>query len=571
MARKVFISVLGSTNYGECQYHIDDYTSAPVRFIQEATIEYLMKREEWNSNDVAYILLTEGEKGSEKVNWQDNGHKDREKQTIKCEGLKTRLDKMNLPFKVKPVTGLPIGDNEAEIWDIFKRIFDCLQEGDKLYIDPTHGFRYFPMLILVLVNYAQFLKKTEVRSITYGNYESRDSNNVAPILDLMQLSALQEWTFAAGQYLESGSVTRLIDLSKNMLTPILKDPSTRNAESMALNKFIKALSSTIDDFQTNRGRSILEATNITPVKQGCENIESTFINPLNPVFEKIKEQFRSFAPSRSVYNGFYAAQWCKENGLYQQAITILQESITTLICEEYSHIGANREVVNKAFKIHHDRIPPEKWRFSSTLTRDEIDRERTIIGQLLDMELLQSLSEPFAEITQVRNDINHSGMVENPMKADKVKSKIDNIVNKVLQTLQSHPVESNAKSVKPRLLINLSNHPSDKWSEAQRNAADQYGEIVDLTFPQIGESADEESVAQEVNNYFKKIVDYTRDHDVTVHLMGEMTFTFALINRLQAMGITCIASATQRIVEEIPGENKKITKFAFARFREYIY
>ena len=98
MARKVFISVLGYTNYGECIYTKEGYKSHSVRFIQEATLEYLLQQTEWTAADAAYVMLTDG---AEKANWHDDGHKDRVTgEMIVCEGLQTRLDKMHLPFKV---------------------------------------------------------------------------------------------------------------------------------------------------------------------------------------------------------------------------------------------------------------------------------------------------------------------------------------------------------------------------------------------------------------------------------------------------------------------------------------
>jgi hypothetical protein len=73
MSRKVFISFLGSTNYGECYYTKDSFISPKVRFIQEATLRYITQHEEWTENDAIYILLT---RGAEEKNWNDNGHRD---------------------------------------------------------------------------------------------------------------------------------------------------------------------------------------------------------------------------------------------------------------------------------------------------------------------------------------------------------------------------------------------------------------------------------------------------------------------------------------------------------------
>ena len=66
MSRKVFISFLGFSNYGECIYTKDNYKSSSVRFIQEATLDYLCQTENWTEKDAAYILLT---KGAEEKNW----------------------------------------------------------------------------------------------------------------------------------------------------------------------------------------------------------------------------------------------------------------------------------------------------------------------------------------------------------------------------------------------------------------------------------------------------------------------------------------------------------------------
>ena len=46
------------------------------------------------------------------------------------------------------------------------------------------------------------------------------------------------------------------------------------------------------------------------------------------------------------------------------------------------------------------------------------------------------------------------------------------------------------------IFINHTNHPSARWSAAQRAAAEGYGEIVDLPFPDIAPDWDEAAVAR---------------------------------------------------------------------------
>ena len=115
------------------------------------------------------------------------------------------------------------------------------------------------------------------------------------------------------------------------------------------------------------------------------------------------------------------------------------------------------------------------------------------------------------------------------------------------------------------MLLNLSNHPSQKWTTKQKETASQsYGTIEDLPFPQIPPEATSDDVHLLVEKYYVKI----RQLDPkAVHLMGEMTFTYALVRQLKAIGIPCIASTTHRTVEEKDG--KKIVLFDFIQFREY--
>lgn len=120
------------------------------------------------------------------------------------------------------------------------------------------------------------------------------------------------------------------------------------------------------------------------------------------------------------------------------------------------------------------------------------------------------------------------------------------------------------------MLLNISNHPCTKWPEIQRRAAiEQYREIKDMPFPQIPPDMDTVGIRQMVEDYEARIHKVAADNNnLIVHLMGELTFTHLLVNRLQKAGIPCVASTSERIViEEASG--KKISQFNFVRFRNY--
>ena len=366
--RKVFISVLGTGVYEKCCYFKEkkekdkDFESKETCFIQEASLQYLGVREEWSQEDLGLFLLT---KKARKDNW-DKSITEREKwigdkkEKVEYKGLEKILEDLSLPIQIKELN-IPDGNNEEEIWDIFTKVFDQLKDDDELYFDVTHAFRYLPMLILVLCNYSKFLKNIKVMSITYGNYEARDKeSNKAPIIDLLPLTILQDWTYAAGTYMDSGNVDKLVDLSYQKLLPILKGAKGTDEVANNLKTFIKYLDYVIEERQTCRGMDIIGSQNFGKLKRAADRIsilESAIpktLKPLVPVIGKIKDSFAGFDENENINNGYFSARWCFNNKLYQQAATILEEVVVSYFCARYEiplNARKKRGVVNDAFHI----------------------------------------------------------------------------------------------------------------------------------------------------------------------------------------------------------------------------
>lgn len=121
---------------------------------------------------------------------------------------------------------------------------------------------------------------------------------------------------------------------------------------------------------------------------------------------------------------------------------------------------------------------------------------------------------------------------------------------------------------KRKLFINFSNHPSSFWDDAQRLAAEKYGEICDLPFPMVDGQSSEEEISQLADSYVAKIISMRKPEEITVHIMGEMTFTFTVVTRLKELGIRCVASTTERKTS-YNADGTKLSEFSFVKFREY--
>lgn len=361
MARKVFVSVLGTGFYEPCRYTNGSFVSSDTRFIQQATLEYLKVNNNWTTRnadgavvDRIIILLTNGAKDT---NWDKNIAKRMNYKTGHEEdyvGLEQALQDMNLPCPIETID-IPDGKNEEEMWKIFNAVYDALKPNDELYFDLTHSYRYLPMLVLVLSNYAKFLKDVKVKHISYGNYEARNTEtNEAPLMDILPLTMLQDWTFAAADLIQNGNIKKLKELKEdNALIPMLRQRGKQNVDRKvaegSLNNFINALHNFLDDMKLCLGPNILKGENVNEIVNCHERIVEEFegiIAPIPPIINKIQLSLHGFEQTDSLHfesikNGYLSAKWCYDHQLYQQAATILDENITTDFCQR---LGTNEHV-----------------------------------------------------------------------------------------------------------------------------------------------------------------------------------------------------------------------------------
>ena len=117
--------------------------------------------------------------------------------------------------------------------------------------------------------------------------------------------------------------------------------------------------------------------------------------------------------------------------------------------------------------------------------------------------------------------------------------------------------------------VNLTNHPSEQWSEPQRAAALEYGPIIDVLFPAVPESADLAAVTRLVYSYFEQL---KRLENPVVLIQGESVFVYTLVRLLEQARIPALAAVNRRQVQETRlrnGATQKTAVFLFAGFRPY--
>jgi CRISPR-associated Csx2 family protein len=570
MARKVFISVLGTGFYEKCTYYTDSF-SMETRFIQHATLAMLTQQSEWTKDDAAYILLTNK---AQTDNWQPEGNKRfnfREGKSVDYDGLKTVLQNSEFALSINPIS-INDGKDENEMWDIFNSVYSLLQDGDELYFDITHGFRYLPMFVIVLGNYAKFMKNVSVKAVTYGNFEAKNEQG-APIMNLLSLSTLQDWTSSAATFVETGRVKAF---GAEMLA--LREDS---ALPRRINAYIQEFNRCLNEFEgqisTCRGADIVRGAAVHVTNEYIKRIKDAEVLPL-PIVEvlnKIQNTIGQYQEN-SLNNLHKAIEWCKHYDLVQQGYTLCQESIITFLCSKFPQINPHSK--KEAYK---DKNYRDFW--GSILAVDDgvmndeakwgknLVQNRPLARALFNMQWVKEFRKKYKQLADIRNKVNHAGFIgdSESARAEIIKRRFRSSVDACMKLFDEDlPALVIENPTEEKVFINLSNHPKDQWSAEQLDAAKQFGECVDMPFPQIDPNDDVNQIDASAKEYIQKIMEHAASKTVTVHIMGEMCFTYRMIKQLRALDIRCVCSTSYRLVRD-EGNGKRYVEFHFKQFRDY--
>lgn len=104
---------------------------------------------------------------------------------------------------------IPYGMTEDEQLAIVQTISDCASEGDRVYMDVTHGLRHLPMLELQ----SAFLMRPrfDTKGIYYGAFERKEGEAV-PVVSLTGAMTINAWCCAMATLKETGNVAPLARL-----------------------------------------------------------------------------------------------------------------------------------------------------------------------------------------------------------------------------------------------------------------------------------------------------------------------------------------------------------------------
>lgn len=499
--------------YDEVEWTFDERKAKPTRYVCRALAELLSPQE--------IVILGTAESLA--------AHQGR---------LNDELREGNYPSP--EFVEIPRGERSSELWGQFQLIKSWLRGSNgPVMFDITHGFRSQPFFAAAVSAFVRAVDENppDLR-VCYAAREAGDR-----IWDLTEFVTLLDWAQALRMFLRTGRAQEAADATTRLGRELAKAwveggkqgarPDIDNL-GRALARFGADLETLrTGDLLVDRGGRRSSAGELYAAARRAKAQVVLHIPPLGDVLDRVLSMVEPFSEQRADLSGdkgrkavVALAQLYLDLGRYLEAVATVREGWVNLYARK-----AELDPGGEKFDLGE--------RKAAETRAHECD-------------------EVYREVTDRRNDLLHAQYRSrsSAQDADGVKRTVEGLVQK-LKIVSCTP--------RGNVFANVSNHRKEMWDENQTQAALALAEhIEDVPFPAVPPDADEKAIEALADECLSRIPPAT-SHAL---VQGEFTLTVALVRRLQARGITCLAATTERQVEEADS-GRKTSVFRFNRFREY--
>lgn len=419
MGQNKLITFLGTGNYENAEHIYDNRVIGNFKYLQSA----LLNLDE-NSYDVVYVLATKEAK-------EKHGE------------YLLQEQEENSSYKIIDI------ESNISVPNLFEQVFALIDEDDVIDYDITHSFRSVPLIAMAVVNYAKVLENATVNRIWYGNY-NRDTN-VTTIEDYSQMVRIQEWTSAVDSYLETGSPKMMEHLASSEKAQAFQRDDEQKIVYRKLSGIIEKLNQLDESIATCRSKGD-SSKNILYLYHNLiqeltafneEFNDDSFVHPLINLLGKITDYLNRLAGPNDEAILFNVIRfYCLPNNLIQQGYTILQENFVTYL---YKCVTYNTDSLTNGYYDHHKRSMVNKSiqyiihqpdpKYHSNQLTDDIYQLVSDYNQTLE-NTGDRVENIFDNLSNGRNDVNHAGLVPGPQQPHKLKDRLADHLEKLLNFVE---------------------------------------------------------------------------------------------------------------------------------------
>ncbi len=465
----------------------------------------------------------------------------------------SKLDSAMAEVGLKPKRVLvPSGASPEELWELFEVTKEALRfPGGEVLMDITHGFRTQPFFAAAVLFFLRAVDDDmSPCEVVYGAdaNKTEDGTKIFEIWELTSFVELVDWALGLQMFLKTGRADEIAASTKELGRSLQKNwyLNGKQGDKPELEILGKVLDKFSADFQTvrtgalllgNKGGEATARTLLSAVK-GVEKQVKLSCPPMADVLPQISSMIEGLQTDDLQSDDghralVHLAKLYIQLGRYSEASTTLREAWVT----RYSVPAAG--------------VPglPEY----DAQARTSAERRWLSIQE-----------DEAKDVSNYRNTLAHGGYSGNPTSSSKIKKGLERLIG-ILEEKGGEVSPAQEIPSSEAIFINLSNHPSADWPDAQKEAAIAMApNLQDVTFPDVDPAATGESIMKLAKTITKELP----EHATYAMVMGEHSLIVPLVLGLKSRGIRCYAATTQRDVKEVDGI--KQSRYEFVAFREYM-
>ena len=423
------ITFLGTGRYERVEYIWGDIEGSSserftTEFFPEAIIHFLGRN---NVNvDEVLVLVTNQAK-------EQNNFKELQKR------LGAKLRAIDIPF----------GQKESELWEIFDRIASEVREKEEIVLDITHGFRSIPMIVFSVADYLKKTKSVTIRHILYGAYEagkhsqsntkrvwhahicfaakhwkhSQSNTKRVPIFDLTPLLDLMEWTGGLEAFLKRGEADLVGEKMQKKQASLHRQRTFSSNPPYNLQSVGEKLQTLSRSLHLARPREVLkDAHDLLELLEKAKSELEEWAKPFATIIDRVHKELEAFAykdandlTPESLEKQLALLEYYINKDLMIPAVLLAREWMVSYVI--YRHYGKCTDWNKKE----------KREEAENHLNRNKSLPAADSSGNMLPDDLLDC----WKSLADLRNDLAHCGMRENPRPAKNIKSELENIVRKL--------------------------------------------------------------------------------------------------------------------------------------------
>lgn len=337
------------------------------------------------------------------------------------------------------------GETETELWSIFAQVAQAVQKDEEITFDVTHGLRSFPLIGLLAAAFLRAAFSIQLRHVFYGAFDVRDQSvtpHRTPMFDLTPLLTLLEWAVAADRFNRTGDARYFASLLREQQKRLALQAQNQPERLAQIGK-LGSLASALTDISQSLAliRPYLAMMQIEKLPAQTDAAlpvlaEAEAALPFRLVLDAALETYRPLGladPSADTRRNLETQRkliaWYAEREHWPQAVSLAREWLVSWVMV---HLGMSSLTSMSDRQRIESVVNSEADEFLKAKKNDQ-PFQPVFLKSLPQVETVLGL---WKALTEVRNDIDHAGMRENPLAPE---SLIRNIRNHI-QTIQSLPL-----------------------------------------------------------------------------------------------------------------------------------